>query len=266
MIFFFIRECRFYNKRMPELLETPWVLWFHGNKNNNWGPASYAALATVSTVRELMELRYLINDKVLSSGMFFLMRKRGDAMIYPSWESTENVNGGTWQFCAGTDFCDAFWQVGSLAAGEALMTSPELTKELINGVSIARKGTHSVMKIWTCSPPDSEYMSGSHFTDTELGMFSKEARGIIRRTSMGSGQSGYTSVFFRLNKRAIGKDTTRMSDKVKNGKFISRGVTRSRSYHGRKKNSSTSGRRRNGISRTRSSLPSRRRNNRTDRW
>lgn len=150
-------------------LETRWVLWFHGTKNNNWSNDSYAILDVAATASDVRRTRGMFErhprlSAHRSSSMLFWMRERdadatsGDErrrrFVYPTWEDPANRAGGV-LCCSGPSdrMASVFWCLVARASGECLFSDARLGLARVNGVSIVPKGDDAVVKVWYTAPP-----------------------------------------------------------------------------------------------------------------
>ena len=125
-------------------LNTPWCLWYHSIKDNQWTKKSYRDLYTIHNLYELKALNDTILPHHLQNGMFFLMREN----IFPTWEDPENRNGSCLSFkISGSVLKDQWNYIVERILTEDILIDKDKSK-IINGVSIAPKKEFNILKIW----------------------------------------------------------------------------------------------------------------------
>ena len=141
-------------------LETRWILWFHDTRNNNWSKDTYAILNVATTVEDVRRIHTIFEthpdvQRYRMNAMLFWMRERHVTttrrrFIYPMWEDSNNVSGGT--LCVNGDaehLLRLFWHMVARVSGETLLKDPNLNVQHINGVSIVPKSNGAaIVKIW----------------------------------------------------------------------------------------------------------------------
>ena len=161
------------NMTHDERLQSRWVLWFHGTRNNNWSNDSYAILDVASTigdvrrVRGLFEMHPSFRTHRTNSMLFWMRERRVDddkapdgtrcRFVYPTWEDQCNKAGGT--LCTSGDASHMhclFWHMVARVSGETLLKDPARGVARINGVNIVPKeGGTALVKVWYASLPSS---------------------------------------------------------------------------------------------------------------
>lgn len=142
-------------------LDTRWVMWFHGTKNDNWTKDSYAIIEVVSTAREACALKntFTRSDDLVrlrETAMLFWMREITTRvgrrrLVYPIWEDDRHSGGGA--VCFGGPFGamdTLFWCLVGHASCEAVYDDREVSMASVSGVSISpkRDGAAGVVKVW----------------------------------------------------------------------------------------------------------------------
>ena len=95
------------------------------------------------SVEKFWALHKKIENEMLNSGMFFIMKEG----IYPLWEDSQNINGGCWSYkIVKRDAYKAWVQLAVSLVGETLSNEDNL----INGISISPKKGFCIVKIWNC--------------------------------------------------------------------------------------------------------------------
>ena len=114
------------------------VLWNHNINDQNWDLDSYKQIANYKTVEDFWMYSNELTSKLINYGMFFLMKEG----IMPTWEDTQNIEGGC------------------ISIKLSLMEAVELWKKIsvylvsnsfddkINGISISPKRNFNIIKIW----------------------------------------------------------------------------------------------------------------------
>ena len=122
-------------------LNSKWGFWYHDPENTNWDIKSYQKIFTFDTVEKFWSLHKHIENEMLNSGMFFIMKEG----IYPLWEDNQNINGGCWSYkIIKKDAYKAWVQLAVSLIGESLSTETNF----INGISISPKKGFCIIKIW----------------------------------------------------------------------------------------------------------------------
>lgn len=132
--------------------EISYVLWAHHVNDPSWTNASYIRLFECTTVTEFWQLvnslRHDLNS-LFQTHMLFLMKKVGNVEIYPKWEDERNINGGCWSLrVERTQAVDHFIELAKRFVTHSLTKRPCGT----NGLSMAPKKIHNILKIWMDAP------------------------------------------------------------------------------------------------------------------
>ena len=122
-------------------LNSKWVFWYHDPENTNWDLKSYQKIYSFDTVEKFWSLHKNIENDMINSGMFFIMRDG----IFPLWEDDSNVAGGCWSYkIIKKDAYKAWVQLCVSLIGETLAREDNV----INGISISPKKGFCIIKIW----------------------------------------------------------------------------------------------------------------------
>ena len=129
---------------------TNWCVWYHNPFDKNWSLNSYNKLYEFNTLNGFWDL-YKTWDTYLPKiydGMFFLMRKIDNDIIYPLWEDKHNRNGGFWSFKVDKELSKQIWlDLSVYLISENLCLNKD-DSLLINGISISPKKNFCIIKIW----------------------------------------------------------------------------------------------------------------------
>jgi hypothetical protein len=132
------------------LTHTKWVVWYHDPQDKNWTLNSYKKLYEFNDLEGFWDLYKEWNNVLpnIYDGMFFLMRKVNNSIIYPLWEDKHNKNGGFWSFKISKEQAEAIWlELSVFLVSESLCRSEE-NSSIINGISISPKKNFCIIKIW----------------------------------------------------------------------------------------------------------------------
>ena len=128
------------------LLNTKWVMYYHDPENSDWSQKSYAKVAEIKSVEEFWSLYNILPKQSFHLGMFFLMRND----ILPTWEDSENINGGCWSYKISVSDVYPMWEILSArVVCDSITTTND--ENVINGISISPKKGFCVLKIWNRS-------------------------------------------------------------------------------------------------------------------
>ena len=120
-------------KKNDNILETPWVLWFHKTKDIDWSAKSFIQLYEMKTIEDFWRLysnweQFLPN---IETNMYFLMRKG----VLPMWEDKHNITGGSWSVkITRTNVFSAWTELSMALIGETITDNNSLSK-IVNGIS-----------------------------------------------------------------------------------------------------------------------------------
>jgi len=131
-------------------LNTNWIVWYHNPSDKSWSLDSYKSILELSYLEDFLVLKNSWAECLpsASEGMFFLMRKIKNTVIYPQWEDENNKQGGYWSFKIPKESSHEIWlKLCSYTIGEQLCNN--VTDSLqINGISISPKKNFCIIKIW----------------------------------------------------------------------------------------------------------------------
>ena len=136
----------------PSKCDISYVLWAHHINDPSWKNVSYIRIFECTTVTEFWQLINSLRDSLLplfQSHMLFLMKKIGDTEIYPQWEDKRNIDGGCWSLRIDRDQAmDHFIEIAKRFVALSLTKNPAGT----NGISMAPKKVHNIVKVWMDKP------------------------------------------------------------------------------------------------------------------
>jgi translation initiation factor 4E len=128
------------------LLNTKWIFYYHDPENSDWSLESYVKVAEIRSVEEFWSLYNMLPKQSFHLGMFFLMRND----ILPTWEDSENINGGCWSYKISVSDVYPMWEILSArVVCDSITTTND--ENVINGISISPKKGFCVLKIWNRS-------------------------------------------------------------------------------------------------------------------
>ena len=123
---------------------TPWTLWYHSIKNNEWTKNSYKKIMNVNNLYDYYLLKTHFERQHLQNGMFFVMRDE----IFPTWEDPDNRLGGCLSFkIESKNILDSWNKILLYLISENLVNDNK-DYDNINGISIAPKKEFNIIKIW----------------------------------------------------------------------------------------------------------------------
>lgn len=123
---------------------TPWTLWYHSIKNNEWNKNSYKKIMNVNNLYDYYLLKTHFERQHLQNGMFFVMRDE----IFPTWEDPDNRLGGCLSFkIESKNILDSWNKILLYLISENLVNDNK-DYDNINGISIAPKKEFNIIKIW----------------------------------------------------------------------------------------------------------------------
>jgi translation initiation factor 4E len=143
------------------VLNSSWCLWYHDPENNNWDIKSYKKIYSFNSIERYWTLHNTLQDGMINSGMFFLMRDG----IMPMWEDGNNINGGFWSYKIPKKEAHDAWIDLSVALIAECVSSE---MDTITGISISPKKAFCVIKIWN---NDSKKKSEKYLAVDELSAF-----------------------------------------------------------------------------------------------
>lgn len=129
------------DNKLEHKLNSKWVLWYHDPENSNWDFKSYEKIYLFDTIEQFWSLHNYIQNDLLYSGMFFIMKEN----INPMWEDNNNINGGCWSWkILKKNSYNAWLNLSASLIGETLSSE----NSFINGISISPKKGFCIIKIW----------------------------------------------------------------------------------------------------------------------
>jgi hypothetical protein len=148
-------------------LNTNWCIWYHNPMDKNWTLNSYKKIYEFDSLEKFWDLYKEWNNYLpcIYDGMFFLMRKINNTLIYPLWEDKHNKNGGFWSFKVNKDIAEEIWiQLSVHLISESLCQDPK-NSNIINGISISPKKNFCIIKIWNNNKQKCDIAILNHFSD-----------------------------------------------------------------------------------------------------
>lgn len=124
------------------------VVWAHHVRDHSWTDSSYIRILECDNCVEFWQLMNSLQkelDCLMKNHMLFFMKTVDGEDIMPRWEDSRNKNGGCWSLkFAQNDTSDYFTRLATC------FVTNEISKSGcgVNGISIAPKKTHFVMKVW----------------------------------------------------------------------------------------------------------------------
>lgn len=148
-------------------LHTDWIIWYHDPSDKNWTKESYKSVLELNTIEDFIAIDNSWSQclPLVTEGMYFIMRKIKDRVIYPLWEDEMNRRGGYWSFKINNEESQKVWSdLCKFLIGETICEKETM---LINGLSISPKKKFCIIKIWNkdCSKENLELLN------EELGTF-----------------------------------------------------------------------------------------------
>lgn len=124
------------------------VVWAHHVRDHSWTDSSYIRILECDNCVEFWQLMNSLQkelDCLMKNHMLFFMKTLDGEDIMPRWEDSRNKNGGCWSFkFAQNDSSDYFTRLATCFVTNEISKSGQG----VNGISIAPKKTHFVMKVW----------------------------------------------------------------------------------------------------------------------
>lgn len=133
-------------------LNDTWVLYAHLPHDNTWSIDSYKIITEVKFAEQVISLIDCLPEEVTTGCMLFWMRKG----INPTWEDSNNRNGGCFSYKIPNTHVTSVWRKMSyMLCGETL-SQKDATMSKINGITISPKKNFCILKIWlkSCSFQD----------------------------------------------------------------------------------------------------------------
>lgn len=129
------------------MLNNSWTLWAHLPNISDWSLKSYTPIMDINSVEKLLQLNKIIEDKVITHCMLFLMKNQ----IKPTWEDPSNKHGGSISFKVTNDTVVDVWKrLTMLICGETISESNSFIND-ITGLTISPKKSFCIIKIWLAS-------------------------------------------------------------------------------------------------------------------
>ena len=126
------------------MLNNCWTLWAHLPTVSDWSLKSYIPIMDIDSVEKLLSLNGIIEDKVITNCMLFLMKNK----IKPLWEDPRNKQGGSISFKVSNSDVVAVWKkLSMLVCGETISTCDGFIND-ITGLTISPKKSFCIIKIW----------------------------------------------------------------------------------------------------------------------
>lgn len=149
------------------LLNNKWTLWYHSLEEKKWDIDSYKKLCVITSIEEYWGVFNNINIK---TSMLYLMRED----VLPIWESSENINGGTWSFMIKNtnNIEQLFTDAASGILSENLIEN-EVDMANINGLSITPKTDSFIIKIWSKTTNKYIKFNKNYINNTKYNMIFK---------------------------------------------------------------------------------------------
>ena len=130
-------------KKQHHRLYDKWTLWAHLPHDTDWSLSSYHKIITLETIEESLILFETFPEVMIKNCMLFLMRDG----INPTWEDTNNRNGGCFSYKINNRTVASCWKnLSYVLLGETL-TPPNISK-FITGITISPKKNFCIIKIW----------------------------------------------------------------------------------------------------------------------
>ena len=148
-------------------LHTDWIIWYHDPSDKNWTKESYKSILELNTIEDFIAIDNSWSQclPLVTEGMYFIMRKIKNKVIYPLWEDDMNRRGGYWSFKINNEDSQKVWSdLCKFLIGETICEEETM---IINGLSISPKKKFCIIKIWNkdCSRDKLELLN------KELGTF-----------------------------------------------------------------------------------------------
>lgn len=127
-------------------LNDVWNLYFHDPYDVNWSNESYILLTTIASVDDFWK-HHLCLKQNIPKGMFFIMRDG----IFPSWDSSANINGGCLSIKVLKENLADFWEdLVIKMLGETIVKESHVNTvwNSVNGLSTSPKKHFCIIKIW----------------------------------------------------------------------------------------------------------------------
>jgi hypothetical protein len=125
-------------------LESTWVLWAHFPHDTDWTINSYKLVAEFDTAESVIAVMETLPEQLVKNCMLFLMKKG----IQPIWEDPLNRDGGCFSYkTQNRDVYNAWKHLTYAVTGESV-TSSELLRSSVNGITISPKKNFCIIKIW----------------------------------------------------------------------------------------------------------------------
>ena len=92
-------------------LHTDWIIWYHDPSDKNWTKESYKSVLELNTIEDFIAIDNSWSQclPLVTEGMYFIMRKIKNKVIYPLWEDDMNRRGGYWSFKINNEDSQKVW-------------------------------------------------------------------------------------------------------------------------------------------------------------
>ena len=155
-----------------------WNLYFH-DLGSDWNKKSFHKLASFDNMKTFWEKQLAIHE-FLEYGLFFYMRDN----IFPSWESPENINGGSLSIRVKKDIVTQVWdEIAYLFVSNQILKCEfsHLNKH-VNGVTISPKQHNNfVIQIWVnCSSMSNTYFFNLPHSYSGILLYTNHRKRILR--------------------------------------------------------------------------------------
>lgn len=125
-------------------LESKWVLWAHFPHDTDWTINSYKFVAEFDSVESVIAVTETLPEQLVKNCMLFLMKKG----IQPIWEDPLNRDGGCFSYKVQNKEVYNAWKKLTYAVTSESVTSSELLRSAVNGITISPKKNFCIVKIW----------------------------------------------------------------------------------------------------------------------
>lgn len=133
-----------YNIMGFHLLKQHWTLWAHLPHNTDWSLKSYIPVATFTTIEETIAVMETLPTKVIENCMLFIMKKG----VWPTWEDTQNRNGGGFSYKISNKNVSVVWkELSYMLVGETISKNSDFVSSVV-GITISPKKNFCIIKIW----------------------------------------------------------------------------------------------------------------------
>jgi len=125
-------------------LSNKWTLWAHLPKNNDWSINSYISIFTFTTIEETIAVIDSIPPVLVEKCMLFLMKDG----VLPTWEDTQNRNGGCFSYKILNKNAYNIWRdLSYVLVGSSISKNINFVNS-VSGITISPKKNFCIFKIW----------------------------------------------------------------------------------------------------------------------